>query len=292
MKVIVFVKASKDSEAGIMPTEELLTAMGNYNEELVKAGIMLAGEGLHPSSKGVRVEFSGKNRTVVDGPFAETKELVAGFWIWQVKSMQEAVDWVKRCPNPMLEDSTIEIRPVFEASDFGEALTPELKEQEASLRAQNLGLGTPRFEDTPELLIAGLNESYTFESRMNIPQQWMRFGPHIGKTPGQVGLNSYGVCWNYKPECGFDYLTGVEVSEGANIPKEWKPLRLNAHRYAIFTHTGHASAIPQTIDKIWKSWLPDTGLQVAESPCFERYTEDFNPQTGRGGTEIWIPIKS
>ncbi|WP_390510859.1 GyrI-like domain-containing protein [Schlesneria paludicola] len=152
-------------------------------------------------------------------------------------------------------------------------------------------MGTPRFEEAPELLIAGLNESYTFESRAKIPQQWMRFGPHIGKTPGQVGLNSYGVCWNYKPEYGFDYLTGVEVSKSANISKDWKQLRLNAHRYAIFTHTGHASAIPQTIDKIWKSWLPDAGLQVAESPCFERYTEDFNPQTGRGGTEIWIPIK-
>ena len=134
MKVIVFVKATKDSEAGVMPSQQLLTEMGKYNEELVKAGIMRAGEGLHPSSKGVRVQFSGKNRTVIDGPFAETKELVAGFWEWEVKSMAEAIEWVKRCPNPMLEDSEIEIRPVFAPEDFGEALTPELRAQEERLR--------------------------------------------------------------------------------------------------------------------------------------------------------------
>jgi hypothetical protein len=136
MKVMVMVKASKDSEAGIMPSEQLLRDMGNFNEELVKAGIMLAGEGLHPSSKGVRVRFSGKDRTVIDGPFAETKELVAGFWLWKVKSMQEAIEWVKRCPNPMMEDSDIEIRPIFEAEDFGEAFTPELRAQEERLREQ------------------------------------------------------------------------------------------------------------------------------------------------------------
>ena len=291
MKVMVLVKASKDSEAGIMPSQALLTEMGQFNEELVNAGIMLAGEGLHPSSKGVRIEFSGKNRTIVDGPFAETKELVAGYWMWNVSSMQEAITWAKRCPNPMLEDSTLEIRPVFDVCDFGDAMTPELKEQEAGFRAQSLGLGTLRFEDAPELLIAGMNESYTFESRTQIPQQWMKFAPSIGQIPGQVGGSSYGVCWNYKPECGFDYLTGVEVSALASIPKEWKQLRMDAQRYAIFTHSGHVSAIPQTIDNIWKKWLPNTGLQVAESPCFERYTEQFNPQTGRGGTEIWIPIK-
>ena len=136
MRCMVIVKATKDSEAGIMPDEKLLADMGKYNEELVKAGIMLAGEGLHPSSKGKRVLFSGRNRTVTDGPFAETKELIAGFWLWQVKSMDEAVEWVKRCPNPMNEDSTIEIRQVFEAEDFGELLTPELREQEDRLRAQ------------------------------------------------------------------------------------------------------------------------------------------------------------
>src|SRR5687768_410564 len=136
MRVMVIVKANEDSEAGVMPGEELLTAMGNYNEELVKAGVMLAGEGLHPSSKGARVTFSGEKRTVTDGPFAETKELIAGFWLWQVQSMDEAIEWVKRCPNPMEGESTIEIRQVFEAEDFGAELTPELRAQDERLRAQ------------------------------------------------------------------------------------------------------------------------------------------------------------
>ncbi len=128
MRFMVMVKATKDSEAGVMPTEELLSAMGKYNEELAKAGILLAGEGLRPSSMGARVKFSGAKRTVYDGPFAETKELVAGFWLWKVKSKEEAIEWVKRCPNPMPGDSEIEIRQVFEAEDFGEQFTPELKE--------------------------------------------------------------------------------------------------------------------------------------------------------------------
>ena len=134
MKVTVLVKATPDSEAGVMPTRELLAAMGEFNESLIKAGILLAGEGLKPSRLGKRVRFSGKTRTVIDGPFAETKELVAGFWIWQVRSIEEAVEWVRRCPNPMLTDSDIEIRPVFEPEDFGEALTPELKAAHADLR--------------------------------------------------------------------------------------------------------------------------------------------------------------
>jgi len=133
---MVMVKATKDSESGTMPDEKLLTDMGNFNDELVKAGIMLAGEGLHPSSKGVRVRFSGKNRTVIDGPFAETKELVAGFWIWQVKSLAEAIEWVKRCPNPMAGESEIEIRQIFEAEDFGAEYTPELRAQEERQRAE------------------------------------------------------------------------------------------------------------------------------------------------------------
>jgi len=126
---MVIVKATRDSEGGILPSEKLLTAMGKYNEELAKAGILLAGEGLQPSSKGARVRFSGPKRTVVDGPFAETKELIAGFWLWKVKSKEEAIEWVRRCPNPMPGDSEIEIRQVFEAEDFGEQFTPELKEQ-------------------------------------------------------------------------------------------------------------------------------------------------------------------
>ena len=134
MRVMVLVKATQDSEAGVMPSTELLEAMGRYNEELVNAGILLAGEGLHPSSRGKRVAFDGPSRTVIDGPFAETRELVAGFWLWQVKDMAEAVTWVKRCPNPMPGPSAIEIRPVFESTDFGEALTPELAEQEDRTR--------------------------------------------------------------------------------------------------------------------------------------------------------------
>lgn len=137
MKVMVFVKATQGSENGEMPSQELIEAMMAYNEELVKAGIMLGGDGLKPSSAGARVHFSGKNRTVTDGPFAETKELVAGYWLWEVKSMQEAIDWVKRCPNPMTEDSDIEIRPVFAPEDFGEAFTPELKEDWQRIQAES-----------------------------------------------------------------------------------------------------------------------------------------------------------
>jgi hypothetical protein len=136
MRVMVLIKADKDSEAGILPDEQILTEMGNFNEELVKAGMMLAGEGLHPSSKGVRVKFSGAKRTVIDGPFTEAKELIAGYWLWQVKSMEEAIEWVKRIPNPTGVDSEIEIRQVFEVEDFGPELTVELREQEARLRAQ------------------------------------------------------------------------------------------------------------------------------------------------------------
>lgn len=136
MRFMIIVKASKDSEAGVMPSEKLLAEMGKFNEELANAGVMLAGEGLQASSKGARVKFSGPKRTVIDGPFAETKELIAGFWIWQVKSKQEAIDWVKRCPNPHNEDSEIEIRQIFEAEDFGAEFTPELREQEERVRAQ------------------------------------------------------------------------------------------------------------------------------------------------------------
>jgi hypothetical protein len=139
MRFMIMIKATKDSEAGVMPGEQLLTEMGRFNEELVRAGVMLAGEGLQPSSKGARVKFSGDKRTVIDGPFAETKELIAGYWLWQVKSKEEAIEWVKRCPNPMPGESEIEIRQVFEAEDFGAEFTPELREQEERLRAQVAG---------------------------------------------------------------------------------------------------------------------------------------------------------
>jgi len=137
MRFMIIIKASQESEAGVMPSQELLTAMGNYNEELVKAGILLGGDGLHPSSKGARVRFSGDQRTVIDGPFIETKELIAGFWLWQVKSREEAIEWVKRCPNPMPgTEAEIEIRQVFEVEDFGAEFTPELREQEERVFGQ------------------------------------------------------------------------------------------------------------------------------------------------------------
>jgi hypothetical protein len=144
MRVMVMVKATKASEAGVMPSEKMLTDMGKFNAELVKAGVMLAGEGLHPSSRGARIRFSGTKRTLIDGPFSETKELVSGFWLWQVKSMEEAIEWVKRCPNPMPDDSDIEIRRVFEPDDFGPALTPELRKQEERLRAKGAKLAATK----------------------------------------------------------------------------------------------------------------------------------------------------
>jgi hypothetical protein len=143
MRFMILIKADKHTEAGILPDEKLLTEMGRFNEELVKAGVLLAGEGLHPSSKGVRVRFSGAKRTVIDGPFAGTKDLIAGFWLWQVKSMAEAIEWVKRCPNPTGAEGEIEIRRVFEAEDFGAEFTPELREQEKRLRAKSGQLGKP-----------------------------------------------------------------------------------------------------------------------------------------------------
>lgn len=136
MRFMIIIKATKDSEAGVMPSQQLLSEMGTFNEELVQAGVMLAGDGLHPSTKGARVRFSGTRRTVIDGPFAETKELIAGYWLWQCGSKEEAIEWVKRCPNPMPGESEIEIRQVFEAEDFGAEFTPELREQEDRLRAQ------------------------------------------------------------------------------------------------------------------------------------------------------------
>ena len=155
MKVMVIVKATADSEAGKLPSQQLLTEMGNYNEELVKAGIMLAGEGLQPSSQGARVRFSGNDRTVTDGPFAETKELIAGFWLWQVKSMDEAIGWVKRCPNPMPGDSEIEIRPLFSAEDFGEAMTPELRNKTSGFARKPTIAANPLANETTGFALGG-----------------------------------------------------------------------------------------------------------------------------------------
>jgi AraC family transcriptional regulator len=291
MKVLVIVKATKASEAGEMPSQQLLVDMGKFNEQLVKAGVMLDGAGLTPSMKGARVRFSGANRTVIDGPFAETKELISGYWVWKVKNLQEAIDWVKKCPNPMPEDSEIEIRPYFEAEDFGEAFTPELREQEASTRALALGLNAPAFQAAPELVIAGLNQRYTTETRRGIPQQWERFVPRAGGVPGLKGMNFFGVCWNTKPDCSFDYLTGVEVNSDANLPADLSSVRLPGSKYAVFAHTGHVSTLPATLDTIWTKWAPEVSVPLAHAPCFERYTSEFNPTTGMGGMEIWIPLE-
>jgi predicted transcriptional regulator YdeE len=289
---MILIKATKNSEAGVMPSEQLLTEMGNFNEELVKAGVMLAGEGLHPTSKGARVKFSGGRRTVIDGPFAETKELIAGYWVWQCKSKEEAIEWVKRCPNPYNEDGEVEIRQLFEAEDFGAEFTPDLRKQEANVRAQALGLGEIRFEHTNEMLLAGLSENYTLETRATIPAQWERFAPSIGQVPGQIGQVCYGVCWNRSPGRGFDYLSGVAVANIHGLPCEFATVRLPAREYAVFVHRQHVSAIDKTIDKIWNDWAPQAGLKLASAPCFERYSEQFNSQTGTGGMEIWVPLES
>jgi|SRR5579871_12167 len=291
MKVMVMVKASQNSEAGELPSQELLTEMGKFNQQLLDAGIMLAGEGLHPSSKGVRIKFSGSTRSVTDGPFTETKELLAGYWLWRVKSMEEAIQWVKRCPNPHPEDCEIEIRPVFEMEDFAENLTPELLEQEASMRAQNEGLGVPRFENGRELLLAGISQHYTLETKSGIPDLWHRFAPSIGKVPGQVGMTTYGVSSNSKPDSSFDYLCGVEVSATTVLPTGFTHMKLTPQRYIVFTHSKHISEIGSTLETIWTKWWPDSGLKSPGAPCVERYTEEFNPQTGFGGTEIWVPIQ-
>ncbi len=292
MKVMVIVKATRSSEAGEMPSRELLTAMGNFNEQLVKAGIMLDGAGLQPSSRGARVHFRGTGRTVIDGPFAETKELIAGFWIWRVDSLHEAIEWVKRCPNPMAEESDIEIRPLFEAEDFGESFSPELREQEAAVRAATLGLHALRFENHGELLVAGSNQSYTYENRSQIPSQWERFMAQIAQLPGLRPEFQYGICWNVQKGTGFDYLTGVEVSDDGQLSPGFTSIRLPASRYAVFPVAGHVSDIPNTIERIWNNWAPDCGLAIAHTPCFERYTPAFDPHTGTGGMEIWIPLRS
>lgn len=290
MKVLVIVKATAASETGQMPKEQMFEEMGKFNEQLVQAGILVDAAGLKPSSCGARVRFSGANRTVVDGPFAETKELIAGYWIWKVENLQEAIDWVKKCPNPMTEDSDIEIRPFFEGEEFAEMLTPDQRDHDASMRARTLGLNPPTFQIARELIIAGLNQNYTVESRRGIPQQWEKFVPRASGIPGLKGMNFFGVCWNTKPDCSFDYLTGVEVTSDANLPADLTAVRLAGSRYAVFTHTGHVSTLPMTLDTIWTKWAPDAALQVAKTPCFERYTSDFNPTTGMGGMEIWVPL--
>ncbi len=290
MRVMVIVKASTDSEAGKLPTEELLTAMGKFNEELVSAGLMLEGAGLKPTSAGARVQFSGPNRTVLTGPFTATKELIAGYWIWRVKSMAEAIEWVKRCPNPMPTDSEIEIRPFYEAEDFGAEFTPEMREQEAAVHATTLGLNRPTFEVRNDLQLHGLNRSYNMESRLEIPQQWEQFMSRVKSFPKIMQATFYGVSWNNKANNDFDYLCGMEADPNQSMPSHFTTLNLTPRRYAIFPHTSHVSAIPKTLETIWSKWAPDCGLKIAPSPCIEIYTSEFDANTGMGGMEVWIPL--
>lgn len=295
MKVMVIVKASKESEAGVMPTEEQLREMGNFNEALVKAGIMLSGDGLYPSSTGARIRFSGKERTVINGPFAETKELIAGFWIWQVKSMEEAIEWVKRCPNPMNGDSEIEVRRVFATEDFAaQDPTGEVRAQEERLiqEMESYRLDSPRFETTKDMVIAGLSRNYTMESRTQIPELWGRFAPWLGRIPTQQGKATFGVCYGDFKDGSFEYMAGVEVQNIADLPSGFTHLRLSPQRYAIFNHGKHVSKISETMDAIYRKWLPNSGLQAADAPAFEKYTEEFCPDKGIGGIEIWVPVKS
>ncbi len=292
MKVFVAVKASKSSEAGMLPDVELMTAMGKFNEALIEAGIMVDGAGLTPSSRGARVRFSGQQRIVTDGPFTETKELVAGFWIWNVRSMEEAIEWVKKCPNPMPEDSDIEIRPIAEAEDFGDAFTQELRENEAVMRAQTLGLNAPHFVDAGPMVIGGLQASYNCETRTAIPQHWQRFVEQANALKCMQGKDMYGVCWNTTPEGNFEYLSGAPIDPSEDLPASLSKLELTARRYAVFPHTQHVSAIPQTVDTIWRKWVKDCGLSIAEAPCLERYTLEFDPVAGMGGMEIWIPLEA
>ena len=293
MKVMVMVKATPSSERGELPSEQLLTEMGQYNAELVKAGIMQAGEGLKPSSAGARVLFSGTNRTVTDGPFAEMKELVAGFWLWQVKSLEDAIEWVKRCPNPMLEDSEIEIRPLYEMEDFAEQ-DPDGKiaadEEVLKAEMEKYALEPPRIEKIEQKTIAGLNETYTFETRMNIPEQWCSFMSRVEELSDGKKEATFGVCWNYVPGTGFDYLSGAEVANANSLPDGMSSVTLSAGRYLVFTHTKHVSEIPNTIEAIWQKYLPNSSYAAGNSPSFERYTDEFDVETGFGGTEIRIPL--
>ena len=281
----------QDVPEGFVPPADAIERMGKFNQSMADAGILGDLNGLHPPSKGARVSFKTGKPVVTDGPFAETKELIAGFWLWNVKSMEEAIEWLKRCPNPHDEAGEVEIRPVVIHDDFGCIMPPELREQEASIRARTLGLGAVRFETASELFIAGLSNTYDAESRRNIPAQWARFASHIGKVPGQVGRTSYGVCYNVQPNCLFDYLTGVEVAGSTKLPPEFTSVQIKAGRYAVVTHEGHISSIGQTIDKIWSQWVPESSIKTASAPCFECYTDKFDPKTGNGSVEIWVPLE-
>lgn len=292
MKVMVIVKATQDSEAGTLPEPQMLRDMGAYNEALIQAGIMQAGEGLYPSSQGARVLFSGKNRTVTDGPFAETKELIAGFWLWQVKSMEDAIEWVKRCPNPMLQDSVIEVRRVYAPEDFAPVdPTGEFRAQEADQQARAAAyiLEPPRMEKAPERVFAGLSRNYTMETRADISRLWDKFAPSIGNVPSQVAKAAYGLASN-EADGSFDYMAGVEVKDTSRLPSGFTSIRVPEQVYAVFTHRKHVSEIAKTLEAIFGKWLPNSGFKSGASPCIEKYGESFDPISGLGGIEIWVPV--
>jgi len=293
MRFMIIVRANADTEAGVMPGEKLLADMGRFHAELAKSGVLVDASGLKPSAQGWRVKHAGGQATLIDGPFAETKELIAGYTIIKVKSREEAIELSKRFPNPSGEgrNGEIEVRPFFELEDFSESpAIDRFRELEAAQRAVALGLHLPRFEDGRALRIAGINEAYTMTSRTQIPLQWLRFVPHIGKIAGQVQGYAYGVCWNDKLGFNFDYLTGVEVPDAGVMPEGFTALELKPQRYAVFEHRGHISNLANTIETIWMKWLSESGLKAARAPCFERYTPEFDPQKGIGGIELWIPI--
>lgn len=297
MRVLVLVKASKGNETGVISSDTFIQEMGFYTEALSKAGILLAGEDLLPSSYGIRVRMSGKERTVIHGPFQEIRDLLSAFWIWQVKSMEEAIDWVKKYPNPVPGESSfeLEIRPLCTPDNF-ETVSPsgELRFAGDIPRTVSQGrpLDPPSFKQIKEKTIIGHNVTYDMESRTSIPDQWANFVPHLGKVPGQIGKDSYGVSWNFKKGSGFDYLCGVEVNPETAVPSLWARVTLPGQLYAVFTHKEHVSQLPEMIDAIWNDWIPFSGHKPSPKPCFEKYDESFNGETGMGGMEIWVPIES
>lgn len=299
MKILVMVKATASSETGQLPSSELMEAMMHYNQELVRHGILLAGEGLKPSSQGFRVRFSGSSRTVIEGPFAETKELVAGYWVWNVKSMEEALEWVKRCPNPMPEESEIELRPIYELEDFGDVVTPEVLETEGAMRAVEFGLAMPTFVQSPNRMLLGIAKRYTLVTRSEIPSQWNQFVEKISDIPHQAGPSSFGVSYECASDGSFDYFTGVEVTQVVDTSSRhddptpaFDRYCIPAGRYVVVEHTGHVSEIPKALETIWTRWIPSSGLKILrDGPCVEHYTEAFDPTTGMGGVEFWLPLE-
>ncbi|HAN98683.1 MAG TPA: hypothetical protein DCQ98_15150 [Planctomycetaceae bacterium] len=290
MKVMVIVHATASSEAGEMPSAEMFEAMGRYNEQLIEAGIMVEGAGLKPSSAGARVRFAGTERLVTQGPFAETRELIAGYWLWQVDSLEQAIEWVKRCPNPMPEELEIEIRPLFAAEDFVSLMTPEQIEHEATLLAKTLQLAPPRFERIDELRLVGLSQRHPIDDPLGIPGQWESFLPLVGRLGIGDPQVYYGACVACDGSTAFEYVAAVESDRESPLPAELTRVEVPARRYAIFDHHDHVSKLQETFERIWKRWLPESGFRAADAPVLERYGREFDPRTGMGGMEVLIPL--